>query len=157
VLRLLLRVPDRFAKAVLFLPAALDTPPVRRDGLADALAAGDRDRVLDWVRAELPRDRDTEAYAAARTSYLLSSPGLLTLLRGLTEPPVPDLSMLRAISTEVLVLGQEGDPVHPAQVARDLAAALPRAALHVFPSTGVLWSERARLRALVLGHLGEGQ
>jgi 3-oxoadipate enol-lactonase len=155
VLRLLCRVPDRFAKAVLFLPAALDTPPVRREGLADALAAGDREQVLDWVRAELPTDRDTSAYAAARTSYLLSSPGLLTLLQGLTEPPVPDLSLLGAITTDVLVLAQEGDPVHPAQVARELAAALPRASLTVFPSTGVLWNSRARLRALVLGHLGE--
>ena len=157
VLRLLSRRPDRFAKAVLFLPAALDHSPVRREGLADALAAGDRERVLEWVRAELPSDRDTSAYAAARTSYLLSSPGLLTLLEGLTEPPVPDLSLLGAISTDVLVLAQEGDPVHPAPIARRLAAALPRASLFVFPSTGVLWNSRARLRELVLGHLGEGE
>jgi pimeloyl-ACP methyl ester carboxylesterase len=156
VLRLLCRVPDRFAKAVLFLPAALDEPPVRREGLADALAAGDRERVLAWVRAELPADRDTSAYAAARTSYLLSSPGLRTLLDGLTEPPVPDLALLGTVSTDVLVLAQEGDPVHPAAVARELAAALPRASLVVFDRPGVLWTARARLRSLVLGHLGQG-
>ena len=155
VLRLLSRQPDRFAKAVLFLPAALDTPPVRREGLASALAAGDRSHVLAWVRAELPPDRDTAAYAEARTSYLLSSPGLLRLLEGLSEPPVPDLSVLGAVSADVLVLAQEGDPVHPASVARRLAAALPRASLVVFSRPGVLWNERARLRSLVLGHLGE--
>jgi pimeloyl-ACP methyl ester carboxylesterase len=155
VLRLLCRRPDRFAKAVLFLPAALDTPPVRREGLADALAAGDRERVLDWVRGELPPDRDTEAYAAARSSYLLSSPGLLALLTGLTEAPVPDRTALAAVTTDVLVLAQEGDPVHPAQVGRELAAALPNSSLVVFDSPGVLWRERARLRSLVVGHLGE--
>ena len=156
VLRLLTRVPDRFAKAVLFLPAALSTPAVRREGLAEALATGDRGRVLAWVRAELPPDRDTSAYAEARTSYLLSSPGLPALLEGLTGAPVPSLAALAAIQTDVLVLGQEGDPVHPAQVARELAATLPRARLHVFPRPGVMWHDRARLRALVLGHLADG-
>jgi pimeloyl-ACP methyl ester carboxylesterase len=156
VLRLLTRRPDRFVKAVLFLPAALDQPPVRRDGLAEALAAGDRERVLAWVQGELPPDRDTSAYAAARTAYLLSSPGLPALLQGLTEPPVPDVSLLGAVTADVLVLAQEGDPVHPAQVARQLAAALPRAALTVFPEPGVLWRSRAELRALVVGHLGDG-
>ena len=156
VLRLLTRRPDRYAKAVLFLPAALDTPPVRREGLAAALRAGSAEGVLDWVRAELPADRDTEAYARARASYLLSSPGLLTLLEHLTEPPVPDLALLGAIETDVLVLAQEGDPVHPADVARQLAALLPRASLHVFPRPGVLWNARAAFRGLVLGHLGEG-
>ena len=156
VLRLLCRRPDRYAKAVLFLPAALDQPPVRREGLVEALAAGDRAAVLEWVRGELPPDRDTTSYAEARTSYLLSSPGLLVLLRGLTEPPVPDLERLGAIQTDVLVLAQEGDPVHPAQVGRDLAAALPRARLHVFDRPGVLWDHRAEFRSLVLGHLGEG-
>ncbi|MCU1602084.1 MAG: alpha/beta hydrolase fold protein [Frankiales bacterium] len=156
VLRLLTQVPDRYAKAVLFLPAALDQPPVRREGLVDALAAGDRSRVLDWVRGELPAAASASGYVEVRTSYLLSSPGLLALLRDLTEAPVPDLALLGAIETDVLVLAQEGDPVHPAAVARDLAAALPRAALHVFPGPGVLWSFREEFRALVLGHLGEG-
>lgn len=156
MLRLLTRRPDRFAKVVLFLPAALDAPPVRREGLAEALVAGDPERVRAWVQGELPPDRWTSAYAAARTSYLLSSPGLFALLEGLTEPPVPDLSLLGAITADVLVLAQEGDPVHPVRVARQLAAALPRASLTVFPEPGVLWHSRAQLRALVLGHLGEG-
>lgn len=156
VLRLLTRVPDRFANAVLFLPAALDTPPVRRAGLVEALAAGDSAQVLEWVRGELPRGRDTERYAAARAAYLLSSPGLLALLEGLDEPPVPDVALLGAVTTDVLVLAQEGDPVHPAQVARELAAALPRASLVVFEHPGVLWNDRARLRSLVLGQLGAG-
>jgi pimeloyl-ACP methyl ester carboxylesterase len=155
VLRLLTRKPDRFAKAVLFLPAALDASPVRREGLAEALAAGDDAAVLDWVRADLPPDRDTDAYARARAAYLLSSPGLPALLEHLTEPPVPDVTLLAAVETDVLVLAQEGDPVHPAAVARRLVGLLPRARLHVFDRPGVLWDDRVRFRALVLGHLGD--
>lgn len=157
VLRLLTRRPDRYAKAVLFLPAALDTSPARRDGLAAALRAGSSEQVLDWVRAELPADRDTEAYARARSSYLLSSPGLLTLLEHLTEPPVPDVTRLAAVEADVLVIAQEGDPVHPADVARRLVALLPTASLRVFPGPGALWNARAAFRELVVGHLGEGR
>jgi pimeloyl-ACP methyl ester carboxylesterase len=155
VLRLLTRTPDRFAKAVLFLPAALDTSPVRREGLRDALAAGDEEAVLGWLRGEAPAD--AEAYVRARTSYLLSSPGLLSLLDHLTEPPVPDRALLAAVATDVLVIAQEGDPVHPAGVARELAALLPKAELAIFPSVGVLWHSRREFRALVLGHLGDAQ
>lgn len=153
VLRLLTRTPDRYERVVLFLPAALDQPPARRDGLAEALAAGDREQVRDWVRAEVPEGAG--AYVEARTSYLLSSPGLPLLLAGLTEAPVPDLARLAAVQADVLVLAQEGDPVHPARVARELAAALPRARLHVFARPGVLWHARAQFRELVLGHLGD--
>jgi hypothetical protein len=39
-------------------------------------------------------------------------------------------------------------------VAEAVAAALPRARLEVFARPGVLFRERARLRALVVGHLG---
>lgn len=37
------------------------------------------------------------------------------------------------MTAPALVIGQEGDPVHDAAVARELAAMLPRAELHVFP------------------------
>ena len=107
------------------------------------------------MRADLPADQDTEAYVRARVAHLLASPGLPALLDGLTEAPVPDPTALGAVTCDVLVLAQEGDPVHPASVARRLAAALPRARLHVFDRPGVLWHDRARFRELVLRHLGD--
>ena len=54
----------------------------------------------------------------------------------------------------MLLLAQEGDPLHPAQVARELAAVLPRARLVVFDRPGVVFRERERLRALVREQLG---
>ena len=157
LLSLLGRRPDRFERVVLFLPAALDRPrtdeAVRRTAaLAEALAAGQAEAVERLVREELPPDlRDAPAaaaYARSRAAYLLSSPGVAVALRSLPgSTPVDDRSRLAAVTGEVLLLAQEGDPLHPAQVARELAAVLPRAQLVVFDRPGVLFRERARLRA----------
>lgn len=165
LLSLLGRRPDRFTRVVLFLPAALDRPrtdaAVRRlAALAEALAAGDDDAVHDQVLAELPaylRDAPAvAAYARTRTAYLLASPGVAAALRALPEvTPVPDRSALAAVTADVLLLAQEADPLHPAQVARDLAAVLPRARLVVFDRPGVVFRDRARLRAQVTAFLND--
>lgn len=160
LLSLLSRRPDRFERVVLFLPAAVDLPrtdaAVRRlSTLAAALDAGDRTAVADAVREEVPAGLPgVEAYVRARTAYLLASPGVGAALRGLPAgTPVPDRSRLSAVSAEVLLLAQEGDPLHPAQVARELAAVLPRVRLVVFDQPGVVFRERARLRAEVAAFL----
>jgi 3-oxoadipate enol-lactonase len=155
VLRLLSQSPDRFAKVVLFLPSALDQPRHPVPGaaaLAAALGAGDVDGVRAAVRAEVPDGQ--EAYVAARTAFLLASPHLPALLAGLAaDRPVPDRSVLASVTADVLVLAQEGDPLHPVEVARDLAAALPTGRLVVFAEPGALFRERTRLLDLVAAHL----
>jgi 3-oxoadipate enol-lactonase len=162
LLRLLTAVPDRFARVVLFLPAALDRPradpAVRRVAdLAGVLAAADRPGVEAAVRRELPAElagAAVDAYVTARADFLLACPGLPALLTALADDcPVADRSALGAVSADVLLLAQEGDPLHPAQVARELAGLLPNARLVVFERPGVLFRERARLRALVSAHL----
>ena len=165
LLSLLSRRPDRFERVVLFLPAAIDRPrtdeAVRRvAALAAALDAGDPEEVQRLVLDELPPDlRDqpaVAAYARTRASYLLTSPGVAVALRALPDvTPVEDRSRLSAVSAEVLLLAQEGDPLHPAQVARDLSAVLPKARLVVFAEPGVVFRERARLRAEVTAFLND--
>ncbi|MCW2542641.1 MAG: alpha/beta hydrolase [Frankiales bacterium] len=159
VLRLLATQPARFARLVLFLPAAIDTPVRRRSELAEALASRERERVLSVVQQEvLPLSGERVAgYAQARTDFLLASAGLPELLEALPDDvPVPDRAVLGAVQADVLVIGQEGDPVHPAAVARELAAALPTARLVVFDEPGAAFLERARLRALISDHLTPG-
>jgi pimeloyl-ACP methyl ester carboxylesterase len=161
LLSVLARDHHRFERAVLFLPGAVDRPrtdeAVRRfDALVTALRDGDLAGVRAFVEGELPPDlRDrAAAYIDTRAEFLLSSPGVavgVASLPGVT--PVPDRSALAAVATDVLVLGQEGDPLHPAQVARDLAAALPKAQLVVFDQPGVVLRERRRLRALITDFL----
>ncbi len=163
LLSLLSRRPDRFDRVVLFLPAAIDRPrtdaAVRRAAsLAAALEAGEQAEVERLVVAELPEDLREQpavlAYARTRAAHLLASPGVAVALRGLPDvAPVDDRSRLSAVSAEVLLLAQEGDPLHPAQVARDLSAVLPKARLVVFDRPGVVFRERSRLRAEVCGFL----
>ena len=165
LLSLLSRRPDRFERVVLFLPAAIDRPrtdeAVRRvGGLAAALEAGDRAqverRVLEELPGDLHEDRAVQAYARARAAHLLTSPGVAVALRALPAViPVPDRRLLSAVTGEVLLLAQEGDPLHPAQVARELAAVLPRARLVVFDQPGVVFRERGRLRAEISGFLAD--
>jgi 3-oxoadipate enol-lactonase len=163
LLSLLAQRPDRFTRVVLFLPAALDRPreaqAVRRlSALAAALDGGDAEAVQDWVRAEVPPELQAlpaaQAYLFSRSAQLLAWPGIAPLLRTLpASPPVADRELLAAVTAPVLVLASEGDPLHPASVARDVAAALPRAELVVFDQPGVVFRERARLRGLIADFL----
>jgi 3-oxoadipate enol-lactonase len=159
LLSLLSRAPERFARVVLFLPAALDRPRTdaaiaRLTALAAALDAGDLPAVERAVAEEVPADlRElpaARAYVATRARFLLASPGVQRALRDLPAvTPVADRAVLGAVSARVLVLAQENDPLHPVQVARELAGLLPRAELVVFAQAGAVFRERRRLRELV--------
>ena len=159
LLALLAQRPDRFERVVLFLPGAIDRPrtddAVRRlAALAEALEAGDVAVVERLVRAELPADQQQTPYVVARTAFLLASPGIAVGVRSLPgHPPVTDRAVLGAVTAQVLLLAQEQDPLHPAQLARDLAAVLPNAQLVVFDRPGVMFRERPRLRSLITGFL----
>jgi pimeloyl-ACP methyl ester carboxylesterase len=163
LLSVMSRSPSRFEKVVLFLPGALDQPrkddAVRRfAALVDALLRDDLAGVRDFVSAELPADlrERAAAYIDTRARFLLASPGIAVGVTSLPPvTPVAHRSMLAAVASEVLVLAQEGDPLHPAQVARDVAAVLPRARLVVFDQPGVVFRERARLRGLITDFLND--
>jgi len=161
LLSLLAADPGRFERVVLFLPAALDAPrgdaaARRTAALAAALERRDREAVAACVAAELPGDlgAPAAAYVRARTSFLLASPGVAAVLRALpAQAPVPDRTALSAVTAQVLVLAQEGDDLHPAQLSRELAGVLPHARLVVFDRPGAVFRERARLRDEVVGFL----
>jgi 3-oxoadipate enol-lactonase len=154
-------VPDRFDRVVLFLPAVLDQPrsdaaAARVVDLAAAVDAGDAVAVRAAVARELPAGLGGpgQAYVEARSRRLLERPTVAAVLRAVPGMvPLTDRSVLGAVSADVLVLAQEGDPLHPVSAAREVAAALPKARLVVFDAPGVVFRERARLRALVTGHL----
>lgn len=163
LLSLLSRFPTRFEKAVLFLPGALDRPraddAVRRFAeLLAALEAQDLEAVRAFVAAELPADLQPAAgpYLDARARFLLGTPGIPVAVRSLPPvTPVEDRSALAGVAAEVLVLAQEDDPLHPAQLGRELAAVLPKARLVVFDRPGVVLRERARLRTLITEFLND--
>ncbi|MGW4465486.1 alpha/beta fold hydrolase [Micromonospora sp. NPDC004704] len=156
--RLLLESPERFDRAVFFLPAVLDEPrPAaareRLTMLLEAVRSGDPATVAEVASAELPAAvRNTPAgwaYLRQRIDQLMRD-GLADGLAGLPDQvPVRDASALAAVTARALVIGCAGDELHPVAVAEQLAAALPNATLHVYDRPGVLWTHRADLRGRV--------
>lgn len=158
----LVRRPERYRRVVLVLPAALDRPRpaaalARFAELAGAVRAADLDRLTRLLLAEQPaavRDRaEVRAWARRRAARLAGSPVAGGLLELPGQVPLADRSALAAVGAAVLVLAQPDDDAHPVAVAEELAAALPRARLHVFPAGGILWTHRAEVRAQVAGFL----
>lgn len=158
ILGILAEDQGRFERCVFFLPAIVDRPRAdigtRRLGeVARRVEEGDIDAVVDLLAAELPRElRDSPGVAAylRDRAATLSGPGVAGLLRALaTTRPVRDRVALAGVPARCLVVGQEGDDTHPAQIARELAAALPHARLHVFDSPGGLFTHRRALRELI--------
>ncbi|WP_329104839.1 alpha/beta hydrolase [Micromonospora sp. NBC_01699] len=156
--RLLLESPERFDRAVFFLPAVLDEPrPAasreRLTLLLEAVRSGDPGTVAEAAAAELPAAvRNTPAgwaYLRQRIDQLMRD-GLADGLADLPDQvPVRDASALATVTARSLVIGCAGDDLHPAVVAEQLAAALPNATLHVYDRPGVLWTHRADLRARI--------
>jgi len=159
--------PGLLRRLVFVLPAVLDErrEPAALDrlaGLAAAVESGDRDRVAASVtEIEIPPAAAGTPTAAAvvrqRVDALLGT-GVGTALRrlpGLTAlDGVPDAAgALRRVGAPALVIGCEGDPMHPAGIARRLASLLPAADLHVYPDPDPLWLHRGDLRARIAGAL----
>jgi len=96
-----------------------------------------------------PGGVDTPFFDQPREGRLHADDVARTVLWAISQPAHVDIG-------EVLVLSQEGDPLHPAQVGRDLAAMLPKARLVVFDRPGVALREGPRLRTLITGFLNDG-
>lgn len=165
LLRALSRTPDRFERVVLYLPAVAELPRApeavapHRD-LADRLAAADVSGVADALLRTQPlavRDEPiARDWAARRAKELIAEDGdprRWLPLASAVPLDGPGLRRLRDVRIPVLVVAQEGDPAHPVETARRIAAALPAARLEVFDATGALWGHRTELRALIGGFL----
>lgn len=160
--RLLADSPERFDRVVFYLPAVLDRPrsAVARERLTDLLDAvdsGDASAVAEAVSTEIPSPlRNTPAgwaYLRQRVDQLTRD-GLAPALAALPDQvAVPDATALAAVTARALVIGCVGDPLHPAEVAEELAAALPDATLHVYDKPGVVWTHRADLRGRISAFL----
>lgn len=150
--------PTRFDRLVLVLPAAIDRPRqdpamARLAGLADVVEAGDHEGVAEHLLGAEPpavrSDPGVRQWALGQAGRLLGT-GVGRALRTLPHRvPLADRDLLSAVTAPVLLLAQEGDPAHPAEVARELAEVLSGAILHVLPPGGIMWGHRSRVRDLV--------
>jgi 3-oxoadipate enol-lactonase len=143
VLRLLAVDPKRFDKLIFIHPARLDRSNEahrRMFRLARVLETLQfEDAVEEILRAEAaegafdewPGRRDLRR-ATLLSMHAQSIPHAIR--ECIDDPPVPDGEVLRSVTAPALVIAHEGDQVHAATVARDLAEALPNAELAIYPS-----------------------
>ncbi|WP_462419044.1 alpha/beta fold hydrolase [Kytococcus sp. Marseille-QA3725] len=156
--------PDRFEKAVLVIPAVIDRQRQdealrRMERMAALVEARDTEALARWLLDDQPAAvRDQEAvrtFCRDQAEALVDTP-VGSALRALPGAhPLTDRSVLGAVRTPVLVIGQEDDRAHPAQVARELGEALPESTVEILPPGGLIWAHRRRVRELVSGFLND--
>jgi hypothetical protein len=151
--------PDRFERLAFLLPVSVESEPgaeasrileemaaLARGGATDALV----DRMLQEVPAELSAIPAARTLAGRRARLLVRTPPPDVLAH---RPPVADLADLDRLKVRALVVAQEGDPVHDADVARHLWSSLPAADLLVLPPYGAFWTARDVLQDRLAGYL----
>lgn len=151
-------------KVAFVLPASWAgfTPEVRAahaahvEAIRTHLASGDRAALLDALLAREPAEvaelPPARAWAAAKVDALFDtdmSDGVGLALDIAVADPAHALAAAGAFTGEVLVLTHEDDRSHPVSVARDYAAAFPRAALEVLPAGSILWRGRSEVRRIL--------
>jgi 3-oxoadipate enol-lactonase len=156
--RLLADNPGRFERAVFFLPAVLDSPrpaaaQERLGALLESIEAGDAAAVADVISQEIPAQLRNSppvwAFLRQRLDQLMRD-GLAAGLAGLPEQAALDSREgLSTVTADCLVIGCRGDDLHPSVVAEQLAEALPKAQLYLYDRPGILWTQRADLRARI--------
>ena len=161
LLRALSRDPSRFAKVAFVLPAAIDD--LRRDGaterllrLGDAITAQDARAVADILLEELPavtrERRGVEALVLRRASQLVLKPAPGPRSE---DRPLHSRSVFGEILCPALVLAQTDDPLHPSDLAVELAGLLPASELVVLAEGGVFWTAARDAQAALARHLTE--
>ena len=159
LLRVLSRDPSRFDRLAFVMPAALDE--ARSDGatlsiqrLGHAIDTGDLEQVTSLLLAEVPpvarERRAVRVLVARRAALLLTRPAPKPLH---ADRPLADRAVLSAVRAPALVVAQEDDVLHDLDLAVELAAALPDAALLPLPAGGVFWTAKRQVQDALATHL----
>jgi 3-oxoadipate enol-lactonase len=166
ILAILAEEPERFERVVLFIPARIDepAPPATArsyPALADLL---ERYPLEEVARRHLAAP-EMQPLLAARPGWRslverrvlrMNATGVPRALRAFADgpPPVADAEALRRVRAPALILAHEGDPIHPAEVARRLAELLPNATLRVWDEPLAMLDDPAAFASLVADFLG---
>jgi pimeloyl-ACP methyl ester carboxylesterase len=135
---LVCRVPNRFERTVLLLPAGLDVPFPLKDRyheLAGGLEGKTPAEAVEAImtnpdklaeRIETPWRWEIERVLWEHDDF----DALARAIHGVVDDwPIPDRELLRTIEIPTLIVGMEGDEIHPAALARLLTELLPHAEL----------------------------
>jgi len=142
IMRILATDPDRFDRLVLLLPGRVPPPQAVKDRLfhlADLLEWHSVEATAEIILAEEEADGAFEAFPAAKE---FRRDGLLRMNRAgipnairecIDDPPITDPDLVRQAHAPTLLIAQENDLLHDADIAREMASLLPNSELHVFP------------------------
>ena len=144
ILNLVADRPDRFERIVLFIPARVDAAHQaakdRYPPLAELLESMTLEEVADLAVAApesqpLFETRPQWRHLIRARVLRMNAVGIPRALRASVDgdQPVADASVLSRVTAPTLILAHEGDPLHPAEVARRLAELLPNAELRMWP------------------------
>ncbi len=106
-------------------------------------------------RPSLRNNPSTWSFLRQRMDMLMGdglAPGLASLPEQIA---VSDPATLADVADSGARHRLQGDELHPAAVAEQLAALLPNATLHIYDKPGVLWTQRADLRDRVATFLND--
>jgi pimeloyl-ACP methyl ester carboxylesterase len=161
--RLLSSRPDRFDRLVFLLPAGLDRPfrdTARFLRTAELLESKPRDEAIDAILHDperlamytrFPTMRDVDAATWDHADLQ----ALATAIRGVIEDhPISDRELLRRVTAPALVICREGDPTHPARVARIIADVMPNAELLEFSDDVAMYESIPTIVERVSGLIG---
>jgi pimeloyl-ACP methyl ester carboxylesterase len=142
IIRILASEPDRFEKLVMLLPGRVPPPQAVRDRLfhlADLLERRSVEETAAIIVAEEEAAGAFDAFPAAReyrrdTLLRMNRAGIPNAIREcIDDPPITDPELVRRTNAPTLIIGQENDLFHDAEIARELASLMPNAELHIFP------------------------
>ena len=162
--RLLAEDPRRFERVVFLLPSALEGPLGSNplfERTAELLETLPRQEAVEEILQESGRARNYGDNPGLREFDLLlwqdmNPVGVARAIREVVrDAAVPSIDALADVRAPALAIAREGDAIHPAAVARRLAATMPRAEAIVLGSEDDLLASIPALVARVNAFLAD--
>lgn len=152
--------PARFERIAFFIPASIDEPNREIAHFFTSFAEMLSSEPVEVVAERLLEAPEYEHLFALRPRWRrlvrrrvlrMNATGVPRALRAFAagDAPVADAEVLRRIPAPALVLGHEGDPIHPAAVARRLGELLPQAEVMIWPEPLAMLDHPMRFAELV--------
>ena len=143
-LHLLADDPDRFERLLFFIPSRIDANTEVSRERYPALAHMLETMPLEEVADVIVNAPESQPLIAARPAWRdlmrarilrMNATGIPRALRAFAfgRPPCSDATVLKRVLAPALILAHENDPIHPADVARQLGELLPNSEVRIWP------------------------
>jgi 3-oxoadipate enol-lactonase len=141
IMRILTTEPERFDKLIFLLPGRVPVRQAVKDRLFHLSDLLETKSVQETADITLAEEEAAGAFAQFPASKQFRRDALLRMNREgipnairecIDDPPVTDPDLVRRMQASTLIIAQDNDLLHDADIARELARLLPNSELHVF-------------------------